>query len=61
MSDSFYRFQCPHCWEVIEMELEVSAGAQEYVQDCEVCCNPLLIEFVMERGEVVNFSASPAQ
>lgn len=32
---------CPHCGEDVEITLDPSGGdAQEYVEDCEVCCNP---------------------
>lgn len=32
---------CPHCGEEAEMTLDPSGGdQQEYIEDCEVCCNP---------------------
>lgn len=32
---------CPHCGEEVELALDPSGGdAQEYIEDCEVCCNP---------------------
>ncbi|MDX1803059.1 MAG: CPXCG motif-containing cysteine-rich protein [Alcanivorax sp.] len=34
--------QCPHCWEIIEVLLDPSVSEQEYVEDCQVCCRPLL-------------------
>jgi hypothetical protein len=50
-------FQCPYCWEDISMLLDSSVRKQKYIEDCEVCCNPieLLVEF--EDGELVGFSA----
>ena len=35
--------QCPHCWESIEVLVDPSVGEQEYVEDCQVCCRPILI------------------
>jgi hypothetical protein len=35
--------QCPHCWEQIEILVDRSIEQQEYVEDCSVCCNPILI------------------
>lgn len=36
---------CPHCGETVTIALDVGAGAhQEFVQDCEVCCRPWLVE-----------------
>ena len=32
---------CPHCGETVTLELDAGSGdAQEYVQDCPVCCQP---------------------
>jgi len=36
--------QCPCCGERIEVALDLSAGDQSYVEDCPVCCRPLLFE-----------------
>ncbi len=32
---------CPHCGAEVEIALDPGGGAeQEYVEDCEVCCQP---------------------
>lgn len=32
---------CPYCNETVEIAIDPSAGsAQEYVEDCQVCCQP---------------------
>lgn len=32
---------CPYCGEAIEIALDAGSGArQDYVEDCEVCCQP---------------------
>lgn len=36
-------FRCPYCGERVSCLLDGSAGAQEYVEDCEVCCRPVMI------------------
>lgn len=56
-----YSFTCPYCWEQISMLLDFSAGGQSYIEDCEVCCNPILINFQAEDGVIVSFEAEPAQ
>jgi len=48
-------FTCPHCWEEISMLIDVSVPYQKYVEDCEVCCNPLEITARCEEGELVEF------
>lgn len=33
--------ECPHCGEAVELTLDPgSGGVQQYVEDCEVCCQP---------------------
>lgn len=35
--------QCPNCWEQFEIVVDRSLAEQEYVEDCEVCCSPVVI------------------
>lgn len=39
---------CPYCGERITVFVDTSAGTQEYVEDCQVCCRP--IEFVVSES-----------
>lgn len=50
-------FACPYCWQRVSVLLDLSNGSQGYVEDCEVCCEPIQIRFVCELGEIVSFSA----
>jgi len=50
-------FTCPYCWEEITMLLDLTAAEQCYVEDCEVCCNPISLRFRAAKGEVVEFDA----
>ena len=50
-------FQCPHCWEEISMILDQSVYQQTYIEDCEVCCNPIEITPTFEEGELIGFNA----
>ena len=36
---------CPYCGERITVFVDTSAGAQQYIEDCQVCCRP--IEFAV--------------
>lgn len=49
-------FQCPYCWEEISVLLDPSVS-QSYVEDCEVCCNPIDISVEFESGELCSFRA----
>ncbi len=37
------------------MVLDLSAGAQSYVEDCEVCCQPILVQYDVCDGELMDF------
>jgi hypothetical protein len=39
--------QCPHCWEQIDLLVDCSLAPQEYIEDCSVCCSPLVITVTM--------------
>lgn len=50
-------FQCPHCWEQISFLLDTSEHQINYVEDCEVCCNPIEISATFNEGELVSFES----
>ncbi|TDU42762.1 Cysteine-rich CPXCG [Gelidibacter sediminis] len=50
-------FQCPHCWEAISMLIDLSIIQQVYVEDCEVCCNPIEISVSISDAIITNFNA----
>jgi hypothetical protein len=37
----YQRVQCPYCGESIVLQVDDSAGEQEYIEDCSVCCRPI--------------------
>ena len=37
--------ECPYCGEVIHTVIDLSAGGQEYIEDCQVCCRPMVVSF----------------
>jgi transcription elongation factor Elf1 len=53
-------FTCPHCGERISMVLDLSVASQSYVEDCEVCCNPIEVSYETEEGRIVSFEARAA-
>jgi hypothetical protein len=54
-------FNCPYCGEQISMLLEELYGAQSYIEDCQVCCNPIQISYTVEDGQITNVEATRAQ
>ena len=43
--------QCPHCGETFTAIVDCSAGSQEYVEDCEVCCQPIVFRAEVGPGD----------
>lgn len=44
---------CPYCGEPLSTDIDLSAGNQEYIEDCQVCCNPIVFSINMDmRGEL---------
>lgn len=39
--EPFVEVQCPCCGETLSTRLDLSAGSQSYVEDCQVCCQPM--------------------
>ncbi len=54
MNDSISerRLQCPFCAETISVLVDTSAGSQSYIEDCEVCCQPMQITVDADDGEL---------
>jgi hypothetical protein len=50
-------FNCPYCGEEISMVLDLSVRRQTYVEDCEVCCNPIEISYSVEDDALAGFAA----
>jgi hypothetical protein len=43
---------CPYCWESIEISLDLSVDTQQQVEDCSVCCRPIVIRYSAADGEL---------
>lgn len=54
-------FKCPFCLEKISMVLEVNEnGEHSYIEDCEVCCHPIQLQFVASKHKITRFKAFKA-
>ncbi len=57
----FAQVQCPSCGEVCGTMIDLTSGERAYIEDCQVCCEPMLMAVeVGERGELVAVSAQKA-
>jgi transcription elongation factor Elf1 len=50
-------FHCPYCGERISMVLDLTIPTQTYIEDCEVCCNPIRIRYATDGEDVTSFDA----
>lgn len=39
-----YIVSCPYCGENINVLIDCSYDAQEYIEDCQVCCRPIIFQ-----------------
>ena len=35
---------CPYCGEKIQLLVDESQGENRYIEDCSVCCRPMVVE-----------------
>ena len=57
--DGFVAVHCPYCGEVYETGVDLSAGSFHYVEDCQVCCQPIeLAGEIDDCGRLVGLAAS---
>ena len=36
------KIECPYCGETIDVLVDMSESGQTYVEDCQVCCRPIV-------------------
>ncbi len=44
---------CPYCGERIGFLIDCSIASQSYVEDCQVCCQPIAVTVHIEDGQVI--------
>ncbi len=35
--------QCPYCGEQLDVAIDWSVTRQEYIEDCQICCKPMVL------------------
>jgi len=56
-----HNFQCPYCNESISIMLDPSEKKQQYIEECEVCCNSIEITCDFVDGKLEYFNAQVAE
>jgi hypothetical protein len=50
IASDFVTRSCPYCGEAITFVIDASAGEQDYVEDCQVCCRPIVLSVTFDTG-----------
>ena len=49
---------CPYCGESFETRVDLTSGSFEYIEDCQICCQPITLKFeVNDKGELTGVTA----
>ena len=46
-----FNAECPYCGEPIALLIDLSVADQEYVEDCQVCCQPIVVSVAPGHGD----------
>ncbi len=50
--------RCPWCGERYDTAVDASAGDQQYVEDCQVCCRPIVLQVDVDDAGEASLAAS---
>lgn len=59
MEELFYT--CPYCFTEVSILADLSVNEQEYIEDCERCCNPIEFQLVAQNQNLVHLEARPIE
>lgn len=45
---ALHTIRCPYCDESFETNVDASGGNQEYIEDCAVCCQPIVFRLTAD-------------
>ena len=48
---------CPYCGEIISIFADPSVPEQEYIEDCQVCCRPMILRVTVIMEDEIEVSA----
>lgn len=61
MPTEFVSVSCPYCGENYETQIDLTGGSFSYIEDCQVCCQPIELNVVVgEAGELLSMVAQRA-
>ena len=51
---------CPHCGESFPLQVDTSQSQQTLIEDCSVCCRPIVLKIHCQPGEITSVFAGAA-
>ena len=52
-----HHFSCPYCFECGLKLIDFFIKSQNFIEDCEICCNPIDFFIELENGIIISFQA----
>lgn len=49
---------CPYCGEPVEVVVDPSISEQSYVEDCFVCCQPMVLRVAVQEDGTISVLAA---
>ena len=49
---------CPYCGEAIDILIDCSVLQQSYIEDCQVCCQPININVSIDHADEISITVS---
>ena len=46
------RITCPFCNEPMVILIDLSVGGQSYVEDCQICCQPMQVSYAADENGI---------
>ena len=46
------RISCPYCGELLHILVDTSDSGSEYIEDCQVCCRPIVMSIAADGSGV---------
>ena len=49
---------CPYCGELIQILIDYEEAGQQYIEDCQVCCKPIVFKIAVNPAGDMSVSVS---
>jgi hypothetical protein len=50
---------CPYCSQTFYLFVDTSAGDQRYIEDCQICCQPIDFRISIADGKIQEVESYP--